>query len=84
MKLGILSDTHTSRIFFALPFQRRRTLRTAQKTRFRKSRVFFGCASGFLLFPIEPAPLGFDGGRGERLPEVLVVPREKTPMGAAA
>ena len=40
---------------------RRRSLRTAQKTRFRKSRVFFGCAPGLLLLPTRPAPLGSRG-----------------------
>ena len=33
---------------------RRRSLRTAQKTRFRKSRVFFDCAPGLLLSPSNP------------------------------
>ena len=42
---------------------RRSTLRTAQESRFRKSRASFGCAAGLLLFRIEPTSLGFDSGQ---------------------
>ena len=42
-----------------LPAPRRSMLRTAQKTQFRKSWVFFICAPQLLLHPIEAR---FDGG----------------------
>ena len=53
------SDTVPVRVRLAAP--RRRSLRTAQKTRFRKSRVFFDCAPGLLLLPTRPALLGSRG-----------------------
>ena len=53
------SDTVPVRVRSAAP--RRRSLRTAQKTRFRKSRVFFDCAPGLLLLPTRPALLGSRG-----------------------
>ena len=40
------------------PAPRRSKLRTAQKTQFRKSWVFFVCASLLLLFPSKPASTG--------------------------
>ena len=76
------SDTVPVRVRSAAP--RRRSLRTAQKTRFRKSRVFFDCAPGLLLLsagllqhglgPLLVAPHGQVGGTAGALSlSVLVV-----------